>query len=590
MSQVAVTLNGRRTRVGRQHTRLWDPLYDLNEKVWHDLDTSILDDGPVASFEDRVGGMICTQSVSASRPTMSAAAGGMVHAGGITQNMLFPNNAIALRQYRALAWLFKAAPSLAPSSDGSLLAVNGPTGSLGAKQPLFGYDRSPAQYKVNWDTNLNAKTVVPAGDENAWHLITHRRLANGQLATAIDGGAEVLSVETNFVPVRVITTDLSYLGDFRTSSIPWTFKRGLLFQEFISDAELARLQGWGMWLMGVQANLPGSHLYASAPPKTSPFYMPLRGNSLDDWNNEIIPSWPDETYQGQPIASLITDYTEVWKEGFDTNTITDDTTGTGPIYAPVQDDTKIFVTQQRPGDTPNVLSQAGSDAIITVTKSGGNWYASNLSTVNRDGRGLTWDPRLAPTMFEAKFRCEPDGEPLYVAFWTKDAQEFWNGTMPRIEIDWVEAYRSGPTDISNWQHHGSYHNWDARRLYGDRLAVHKFKSNITALKVDHGWTAGDINIFDGNYHTFGGIINATSMIYFVDGFEIFRIPSRPDMYRPMYCLLSALVWNDSPTSGSPKMYADYIRVLQHVPVVAQPPITFDRTDVTFDQAGVTFDQ
>lgn len=564
MARLKTTVAGRSVAIGYPGTRAWDPRKDFNEKIWWDFDSDTLADGAIATWLDSWRGIDSfTQSDSARRPTKTADG---VHFTGTLRHLLHPYEENAIRTHRHGAMVLKGNFDVAGATNGPLLAINGVSGSTDNRAPQIGWSRTSASFSQSWHSSGSTNTTsVPKGNDADWHILVWRR-ENGRTYLSIDGGEEDVSDNETFCPVRVVTNQDCRIGDTNTSGGPqWWLKRLFFFPNFTTD-DLVRLTGWAKYRYGIV--LPAEHPFYAAEPKAKPFRMPHYGNKDADWapGGPIPTTWADETYRAQSIASLVAGHTQDWIEDFDTDPITDDTTGAGPLYAPTQDHTG-FAVARRPGDTPDVISQSGSDGILAIIKSGGIWYSTNAVSVNRDGRGLTWNTKRAPYYFSTRLKFEPNGSDMYPAFWLKDATEFTDPTLPRIEIDLIEAYFG-----DNNGFHGSLHDWNASRVYDPRrVSDHKWLSNYVGLNPGNGWDPA-VNMFDGQYHTYGGIINATHLIFTFDEVEVFRVPSRPTMYRPLYFLLSNQVWRtNGPSSATGYLYADWIKVMKGPDYAVAPP-------------------
>jgi hypothetical protein len=546
-----------------KNSQLWEPLFDLNELVWNYWNSASLSDGPVSSWTDVAGGFVASQATGANQPTKSAASGGVVFTQGVNQFLTFAGDGSAIRHYRTVCLLFQANVAAAPATDGSLVHVNG-----SANLPVLLYNGGVTNtFEVQWNNDSNYAMSVANPADNVWHCLICRRV-NGVAYTSIDGGTEVASIGNNLV--LNVASAASQIGDIRTNSIGWICKSLMFLQGELTTAQLQSLQGWAMWSMGVQGNLPGGHPYASAAPLTAPFVNPWTENNDATWTNIITPNGIDATQRGTALD--LTGLTQIWRVDFNsTSDIADEITGplptpgAGPLYAPVQVSAGIGV-EQRPASLPSVMSVSGGTAIINVTYQSPNWYTTNLCSVNLDGRGTTFNPKLGPIYFEASIKADiTQLGPLYISFWFKDATEFLYSTMQRIEIDVIEAYfdYTSPTGTSNFQSHCTYHNWSPSRPYDSRMVHDYTLGHITTLNptAAPGWPT-TTNLFDGNFHTYGAMLNATNLIYYVDRFEVQRQPLYADMNRPMWTLLSAQVWEDTAETTTPTEITDYVQVLQ----------------------------
>lgn len=538
---------------------------ELNEKIWYDWNADDLADGAVASWEDAAGGLTTVQATGNRQPTKTA--DGVVFSTG-TKYLTIPGISGTPHSRRAFVILFKADLANTANSAGGLFSFNG-TGDVSPSRrtPGLRYVKEPATYITRWYGNAAGlgDVTLPAGDPEDWHVIISRRV-DGVNRSSIDGQDEVLSDEDNLILVHVDTPNDGFLGDHSTTTIDATIKRLMILQGDMTDDEVDRVAGWAMWEMGMQANLPSEHPYKNAPPTTSPYVNPFVGNSAEDWV-ELEEYWEEsggdppetESNTGELIAPLLEDFTEVFRDDFDSLTVTDDNDAPedSDWFAPVQTDVGGDALPISPDASPTVYSHSGSELTITMQNSSG-WKTGNLVSVNLDGRGNTWDPSEHPTYFEVRFRNSPGNDVAsWAAFWLKAQEEFRMRTVPRTEIDIVEVYNG-----DNNGHHASYHNWPAQRQYAGRLHSHEWVSNYRSTGAAGTWPDKPVDMFDDEHHTYGMLIDDTWAIWTFDGREVVRTPVRPDMLRPLYMLISLAMYDDAGAADTYTMTLDWVRVLQ----------------------------
>jgi hypothetical protein len=541
--------------------RVWSPELDLNEKLWLDWNADDLADGAVSTWADAAGGESATQATGANQPTKDAT--GVVFSG--TDSLSIPFQTEPWRAHRAVVIIFKAAVDAATHADGFLFSFNGQSGTASHRSPGLVYNRVDDTYLVQWGaSDTNGDTAVPKGDDTKWHVIISRRVA-GRAYTSIDGGSEVVSAATNLVMHRDTGAEpVGIIGDYNATSIDWTLKRLMVIQGELTDDEVDRIAGWAMWMLGRQAELPVDHPYLNAVPRRSAFVQPLETTSYADFQD--IETWWDatnignelETNYGEAIAPLIAGLSEVFRDDFTSDTITDEITGTGPWYAPVHNTSTGEAIRRRPAQSPDVYTQSGSEVVITMQQVGGtgSYYSGAFQSVNLDGRGTTWSVANGPIYFEASVRATPgDDIGNWVALWVKGTTEFFFQTTTRLEIDFVEQYNVDPSG-----HHQALHLWPAARNYAGRLATHEFTGNYTGLIGGTPWGATDL--FDNAYHEYGLYIDEDWMIYTFDGLELSRTPTLPDFMQPLHILVSLAMINGAGSSGNYELGIDWIRVLQ----------------------------
>lgn len=568
-------------------------LRDENEKVWNYWDPSVLSDGTFTTLTDKIGGSVI--AVSSNAPTVSS--GTVAFAASGNQVLSIPDDSLSVRHWRSVLLIFKANVAAAPAATGTFVQFNGTHSSQADEQmPVFGYTKSGNTFYTGWSNDPTMTVTVPNPGDNVWHCEL-ARLVQGTGYTTLDGGTDAVTSNTNFTQPRNVDRAVGNLGDAAGAhSIAWTFGGLITFQGELTNAERDSIMGWCMWKMGVQANLPGGHPYHSAPPTANPFRMPYFTNSDAYWASTITPAAFDTSHRG--TALNLTGFTQIWKDDFtSTSDVADDVTGpmptagAGPVYPPAEVPvSNAYVTQTLvpPAGTPTVITVTGGNAVLEAqffTNLGGDsqWYVTNMASVKYDGRGTIIDTRVAPTYFETSLKSNVgcDSGPLYVAFWLKDVTEYYYQTLPRSEFDIVEAYcdfANYPAGVSNFQHHGTYHNWPPSRIYdATRMASHHQVGEITTLQTTNTppWPSND-NLFDGNPHSYGMLIDKTQclMIYYVDRLETFRQPCYPDMFRGFRTIESILTWeNITAIQGTtPTEFIDYAEAFQAAPY--NPAMTY----------------
>jgi hypothetical protein len=539
----------------------WTPELDLNEKLWLDWNADDLADGAVATWADAAGGEDATQATGANQPTKDAT--GVIFTG--TDSLSIPFQTEPWRAHRAVVIIFKAAVDAATHADGFLFSFNGQSGTASHRSPGLVYDRVADTYMVQWGaTETNGNTAVAKGDDADWHVIIARRV-DGQAFASIDGGAEVASAATNLVLWRDTGAEpVGIIGDVNATGIDWTLKRLMVIQGELTDDEVDRIAGWAMWSVDQEADLPMGHPYRDEPPVRSSFTQTLDTTSYADF--QAIETWWDatnignelETNYGDAIAPLIAGLSEVFRDDFTSDTITDEITGTGPWYAPVHNSSTAAAQSRRPAQLPDVYTQSGSEVVITMQESAEVYYSGAFQSTNLDGRGNTWNPADGPLYIEASVRASPGND---IASWpailVKGNTEYFYRTTTRLEIDIVEQYNVDPTG-----HHQSLHLWPALRNYGGRLDSHEYTSNYTGMVGGTPWGATDL--FDNAYHEHGLYIDSDWMIYTFDGLELSRTPTLPDFMQPLHILVSlAMLQSEAASaSGNYELGIDWIRVLQ----------------------------
>jgi hypothetical protein len=106
-----------------------------------------------------------------------------------------------------------------------------------------------------------------------------------------------------------------------------------------------------------------------------------------------------------------------------------------------------------------------------------------------------------------------------------------------LEYDIYEGYGSSG-DLS--QHHAALHNHAAVRNIPGRLASDRSTSNIYGLRVQDGnqWVE-NVDLFDGQYHTYGTMVTPEWVINYFDGREMHRFRTPIEIRAFRFGLISA---------------------------------------------------
>lgn len=543
---------------------------DLNEKKWYDFNSRDLANGQVASWIDGLGGVDAAQGTSENQPTMTRSEGGVVFGDGHFLEAPYEQNFGWTR--RGLIMVFRVDLEAAGNNGGSLFAFNGYSGSIANRCPYVGYDKTVGGGSLvcSWSgsSSLETSIYLPlSGDASSWHSLVMRRVG-GRCYASLDGATEQVADTLDFVPRYYNGSNPVRFGDYQEDAAGLVLKRLIITQSELTSDEVDRIHGWAKWLTGSVSDLPSDHPYKSVFPKSDPYVQPTAFNDAEDWveieaywDSEDIGQQLEQNY-GEPIAAVISGMSEVFRDDFTSLDIGEewDSPEDHVWFAPVHRAANGSAIGQGPNASPSVYSQDGSLLTITMQFSDPNWYSGVITSVNSDGRGLTWNPGETPTYFEASMAFSAGNNVAsWPAFWIKAAQEFRERTTIRTEIDVIEGYNSDPDG-----HHCAYHNWPPDRDYGGRLSEHELVSNYLGLGAGGQWPLKPQDLFDGEQHIYGCYIDSEWIIFSFDGLEVGRSPTRPDMLRDMYILVDLALFPDESgsASGEYTLDVDYIRVLQ----------------------------
>lgn len=530
---------------------------DLGELVWLRWSADALPNGPVASWVDSSGGVAAVQSDSAKRPTKDGM--GVEFTGA--QSLSVPFQSSAHMAHRAVVLVFRLDILSSSQSDGSILYINGNSGSSGNLQPLVGYNKTTSKITVQWrdGSSYNELSFAVSSDPSLWHCLVARRVG-GVAYASLDGSAEA-STGSGICLAKSTASPAGLIGDFRaTSSFSYALHEVMLLQDELTQANAERLMGWGMWKVAAQSQLPSNHPYRYAPPtKVAAFSAPAYVESTpSQWQSTVDYILDAGSLESNFLGALdLSGYSLVFEDHFTSMTVVGELSApsAGNWFSPVHEAGVGSALESVPGGSPDVWSQSGSELTITMQKSGANWYAGICTSVNYNGHGRSWKYGY----FEFRAKCSMgNGFAAWPAFWVKSVNEFFRLSESRLEIDLYEGYNSDSDG-----HHQSIHNWPAARQKPGRVTQHRYQSNYTGLTAANGF-AQTVNLFDGAYHTYGLMIDETWVKYFFDGQELGRYPTPIEAKQPVYIVidLALLPSQAAQASGAYTMTLDYVRVYQ----------------------------
>lgn len=551
----------------------WTPS-DLGDRVWLDWWAEDLPDGPVAAWTSRKGALNALQSTATSQPTKQ---NGEVYF-GVNQKLTFPRQNLAHLAHRAVMVLFRI--DLTGTGGGSIFAANG-TGGSAERQPLVGYNRDTNKVEARWKTPHGENMLSFAVPENAnqWHCLVSRRVGavhyaslDGKQVDGITPGESQVAMIDWALPVTNIPVT-SYIGDFRATGPVMALDTVLLLQEELSLSDAQKLMGWGMWRRGIQTQLPVGHPYRSAAPaSTPPTYVFTESTQTEYdalaafWDNTAL----SEQYKGTPID--LTGWTLDFEDHFTSHTITNHVTGEGPWYAPTHGDgtggaVSVVPTDTNPQGTPATYIQSGSEMTLRMQNDGGTWKSGMFCSVNSNGHGRTWMYPYYEVRMKVGVSSTGNTKGPWPAVWLKSKNSFFNQCESYLEYDAYEGYIVDPDGF-----HNSIHNWPAFRKLPGRLQTHRWMSNYLGLQTSTGGWHENVNLFDGQYHTYGVMVTPTWVINMFDGREMFRFPTPVEMKQPLWTLVSLHMYPNqaSLASGIYELTVDYVRVYKNSAYAAVP--------------------
>ena len=214
-------------------------------------------------------------------------------------------------------------------------------------------------------------------------------------------------------------------------------------------------------------------------------------------------------------------------------------------------------------DHPELYEQIPEGLRCHIQLVGANDHkGTNLQTVNTEGVG-----GYIGTMgyWEARLRFDDASGSFWPAFWLYSVSRHagpFDQTM--VELDVIEAYSRYPAgqQTSNFQTHSVVHLVPAANpLPGNRTqrVTHSAIQTINPQKWGE-W----VNLFDGEFHTYGLDITDDWLVYYLDRRELCRHPMVDEARNPLYALLSTKIWENNGNGGYANaadtyMDVDYVR-------------------------------
>lgn len=574
---VSIVKDGVRLTVGRPGQGAdFDPAPDLNELVWFDWDPASLADGAVGTWVERAvndATATLTQTDSSIRPVKTSQ--GMTFT-GLQKFTIGNQTSENVKTTRALVFEFKADYASASSASSQpMVSFQGVSGTATNRFPAVYFNKGSNLLRIYWGSTV-PYVEIDAGATNTWHcLITWKE--DGAIKVRLDGGTTT-TLQVDEIPPRHTGTLTGVLGN-NTTTLDWTLGRMMVLQGEPPLARVQAIEGWSMWRRGVQANLPGGHPYFAARPKSAGnrFVNSWAGNNQVYWDTVLDPYWNDNSgallnaHQGESATAYLATFSEeVFVDNFDTMTVVDEDSApsAGTWFAPVQFNIGQGVLLRKVSESPSLFAQSSGTLILSLVYQSPNWYGPVFTSVNREGRGRTWNPGVRPTCFEAKFKNSDNSTHSWPSIWLKTSNEMGRGigvggaglrTESYVEIDATELYKNDDN-----KPHSSYHDHPPFRAYVNRYGG-RVESDTVQLSAAGTWPNKPVDFFEtpNTYHVFDLCIDHSRVTWILDGLELIRIPSTASQWQPFYILFDVSNWDgDTVNTTTATTTIDYIKVLQ----------------------------
>ncbi|MDP3740463.1 MAG: glycoside hydrolase family 16 protein [Hyphomonadaceae bacterium] len=184
---------------------------------------------------------------------------------------------------------------------------------------------------------------------------------------------------------------------------------------------------------------------------------------------------------------------------------------------------------------------------ITASKDGsGKWTSGLIAAADATGAGK--GARYG--YFEARMKMPP-GPGTWPAFWLAALKPV-EGSDANVEIDVIEYYGQFTS-----AYRSSVHVW-----YKDKT---KYRGGGAKTDVPDG------SLVNG-YHTYGVDISPQTLVFFLDGSQVWSHPTPPELTGPMYPLVNLALGSGWPIDKTPSpstLLVDYVHVYERDAVPAE---------------------
>ena len=558
----------------------WHPglFPEMIVKSWFQED---LAEGEVASWQS--GGVKPVAAVQAEpslRPTKLPNNGGVLFEKGTKQALTWPadNDAPYLHRW----WLVIARCDSAANADAknvSVLCVNGAEGGSVHRQPRVCFRPSIGTFVSQLhDGKPKSEEGQCSTDFGDWNVMVGYR--RGFVMQAVVNGVKTAGQAIYaLAPNRVKSQ--SFMGDVNNPMrADVAIDCVIIGQSELDDSQIDMLMGWGMWRVGRQSALPGDHPYRQSPPSAVDANNKPARYAFDSaaWASWAAIGNERYAHRGE-AAPPIRGYTTVFFDDFDSNTVVDDSKGAQASiwYAPTSlANVGVDANAQRISASPSsYVHDAASHTLALRLLNKGRWRTGAFSSVNNNGQGRFWGKGI----FEIRARLPKIAAPrpgFFPAFWAYGKEHLFWRTRNRLETDFWEYDGLDGAYINISQH---VHK--PKLSYADpHIATGGVHRKIAGYQVDpsNGFPA-TIDIYDGEFHTWYAQIEDDYSYFVIDGLEVARVPTRPELAAKKYIMVD-FAYDENKGRGQPDpsqtydMVIDYIRVRQTETDLARVPPAF----------------
>jgi hypothetical protein len=568
----------------------WDPdqCREMIVKAWYQEDA---DGDEVISWQSRgVKPALATQSDPALRPVKLDNNKGVLFRKGSKQALTWPADSDAPYLHRWWLVLARCDLANANSDDASVICINGAGGGPSYRQPRISFKTRQKNLvsEVN-DGELKIEGGRCSTEFSDWNVIVGYRRGN-MMQTVVNGVKSVGQTIHSLAPNRA--RSLSFFGDVNAPmAADVAVDCVLIGQSELNDAQIDKLTGWAMWRIGQEWALPDHHPYRRSLP---------RGMDQNDRPARYIfnaRAWTAVqnadrfSNRGRP-APAVNGYVTVFFDDFLEDTVVDDLKGapSSNWYAPTHlVGIGVHAKAQRRPDLPSsyVHDLANHTLALRLLHNKG-WRTGAFSSVNSNGQGRFWGKGIFE--IRAKLPALPAPRPgFFPAFWAYGREHLFWRTRNRLESDFWEYDGLDGTYINISQH---IHKPTLGGYSDPGILTKDLRYKIAGYRLNsaNGFSQ-TIDIYDGEFHTWYAQIEDDYSYFVVDGQEVARVPTTPELTALKYILVDFAYDQHKgraalDVSQTYDMVIDYIRVRQKIADLQQIPDGFDGLPILSGKAAL----
>lgn len=521
--------------------------------------------------------------------------GGVVFAAGLDQRLTVP----FVRDDTALIrWHLAIVRADQPTSRTDVVSINGDSGTSTHRHPALRIDGANG-WLATWNGRVNGSSTgnnIAIGgtlDNKTWNVVlTYRR--GGRLFASIDGQDVEYSSPFDYMPSRAENGPDGVIGHPQSVDINWAYDALVFGHSELTETQVHKIEGWAMWRIGRQAELPDGHPYKMARPVVDAEDFPARyEHDATTWatfqteRDAIVTS----NQGGARVAPV--GYERVFLEDFRADRVTDSDQQADTVasiwYAPgwnrgIGKD----AANEPPRNAPECYVFNGDGTYtLNLHHNGSKWRAGTIMSVNDAGQGRSWQ---GP--FVARVRCRfpnvPDPIPtgyFHCPLWFYSTLSLMWRSEERIEIDVVEPEgtdRDYCGGLSIHVHEGEFPGKFGNVDNGDVDSV-----KVWGGSMDEAATGvpGGYDHWDGEWHTWEIHVDMdfTYVNVTVDKgageewIELFRCPTPKELLVRKYVISDVALRSGTPaadTSITHGMDLDFFEILQKTSQVESAPSPF----------------